>query len=247
MPDILSSADGTLNGALTDTWTMTLGASNTLKFVNFEAGQRFTVKLVQDSSGSRTVSFPSTVTWQAGQAPTLKTAANAVDIFTFINDGTLGSPTFRDLGSSGYRLPPAVRDAGLTTMIAAGVTGLTLLLSNGGGAAHTGNLPAGVLIKAGSGSTTQTLAAIDGSGSYVIGSTGSLAVGLTTPGTSRYDTGKFFVRPTGALQTKSTISGSTVTVNNPVAGALHTACYNTGGTLSYCQIATGANGTCACK
>lgn len=49
----------------------------------------FTLKLVQDSSGSSyTVTWPTAVDWPAGVAPTITTTANAVDVFSFMtHDG----------------------------------------------------------------------------------------------------------------------------------------------------------------
>jgi len=46
------------------------------------------LNLVQDATGSRTVTWPASVKWPAGTAPTLSTGANAVDIITFYYDGT---------------------------------------------------------------------------------------------------------------------------------------------------------------
>tara|TARA_B100000424_G_scaffold164372_1_gene126105 strand:+ start:520 stop:1404 length:885 start_codon:yes stop_codon:yes gene_type:complete len=46
-------------------------------------GFGFTVKLVQDSNGNRNVSWPASVKWAGGTAPTLTPTANAVDVFTF--------------------------------------------------------------------------------------------------------------------------------------------------------------------
>lgn len=45
-------------------------------------------KLVQDATGSRTVTWPAAVHWSGGTAPTLTTTANKVDIITFYYDGT---------------------------------------------------------------------------------------------------------------------------------------------------------------
>lgn len=47
------------------------------------------IKLVQDSSGSRTATWPGTVKWPGGTAPTLTTTATTgTDIITFYFDGT---------------------------------------------------------------------------------------------------------------------------------------------------------------
>jgi len=47
------------------------------------AGKSFTVVLVQDATGSRTSTFTG-AKWQGGTAPTLSTAASAVDVLTFL-------------------------------------------------------------------------------------------------------------------------------------------------------------------
>ena len=50
----------------------------------------FTLILHQDATGSRTVTWPAAVKWPSATAPTLSTAASAVDILTFvtIDNGT---------------------------------------------------------------------------------------------------------------------------------------------------------------
>jgi len=44
--------------------------------------------LIQDATGSRTATWPGTVKWVGGTAPTLTTAANGIDIVSFFWDGT---------------------------------------------------------------------------------------------------------------------------------------------------------------
>ena len=44
--------------------------------------------MVQDGTGSRTATWPATVLWASGTAPTLTTTAAAVDIIKFYFDGT---------------------------------------------------------------------------------------------------------------------------------------------------------------
>lgn len=44
--------------------------------------------LKQDSTGSRTVTWPAAVKWPGGTAPTLTTAGNSIDIIAFYYDGT---------------------------------------------------------------------------------------------------------------------------------------------------------------
>lgn len=46
------------------------------------------LKLVQDGTGSRTVTWPAAVHWSGGSAPTLTTTLNKVDVITFYYDGS---------------------------------------------------------------------------------------------------------------------------------------------------------------
>lgn len=46
------------------------------------------LKLVQDGTGSRTVTWPAAVHWSGGTAPTLTTTASKVDIISFYYDGS---------------------------------------------------------------------------------------------------------------------------------------------------------------
>jgi len=47
-------------------------------------GGSFVLILTQDATGNRTVTWPASVTWPSGNAPTLTASGNAVDIVTFI-------------------------------------------------------------------------------------------------------------------------------------------------------------------
>ena len=66
---------------------VTLTANCTFTFSNPPAtgtAGSFTLFLVQDGTGSRTVTWPGEVDWSAATAPTLTTTAAAVDVLTFI-------------------------------------------------------------------------------------------------------------------------------------------------------------------
>lgn len=68
---------------------VTLTANCTLTFPAAGAGKSFSLELVQDGTGSRTVTWPASVKWDGGAAPTLSAAAGAVDTFWFVCfDGT---------------------------------------------------------------------------------------------------------------------------------------------------------------
>ena len=86
-----SNTDGatvTFNLDEASTHTVTLGDNRTLAISNEDAGQKFIINLVQDGTGSRTVTWFSTIKWAGGSAPTLTTTANKADSFGFLCTGT---------------------------------------------------------------------------------------------------------------------------------------------------------------
>ncbi len=92
-----NSAINTLSDAATITpdWdngsnqTVTLGGNRTIaNGSNKKDGATYTLILKQDGTGSRTVTWGSEYLWSGGTAPTLTTTASAVDIVTFVCDGT---------------------------------------------------------------------------------------------------------------------------------------------------------------
>lgn len=68
--------------------SVVLGDNRILAVSNSAIGERFLLRLVQDATGSRTVTWWSTITWPGGSAPTLTTTANKVDVFEFIVTAT---------------------------------------------------------------------------------------------------------------------------------------------------------------
>src|SRR3990167_3274684 len=69
---IVTATDGaTVTFVLSDgnIQTVTLGGNRTLALSNVSTGQVFVLRLVQDGSGSRTVTFFSTIKWPGGSAP----------------------------------------------------------------------------------------------------------------------------------------------------------------------------------
>ena len=65
---------------------LTLNNSTTLVLNNPEPGEHYFIEIIQDAIGSRTISWPSDVKWPGGTAPTLSTAANAIDVVTMVRD-----------------------------------------------------------------------------------------------------------------------------------------------------------------
>jgi hypothetical protein len=68
--------------------TVTIAGNRTIAApTNLPVGSMI-LKLTQDGSGSRTITWNSVFKWSAGAAPVLSTAANALDILSFVSDGT---------------------------------------------------------------------------------------------------------------------------------------------------------------
>ncbi len=59
----------------------------TLTLSNPRDGEHYVIRLTQDVTGSRTVSWPATVIWKGGSAPTLG-GSNVVDVVSMIYDDT---------------------------------------------------------------------------------------------------------------------------------------------------------------
>ena len=75
--------------ALNDNAKVTLAGSRTLDNpTNLVSGRTYNLIVTQDATGTRLLNYGSIFKWQGGTVPTLSTAANAIDIFTFIYDGT---------------------------------------------------------------------------------------------------------------------------------------------------------------
>lgn len=89
-PTLTSDTDGaTVTFDLsTSAHTVTLGGNRTLALSNETTGQTFILRLVQDATGSRTVTWFSTIRWAGGSAPTLTTTANKADTFGFLVTGS---------------------------------------------------------------------------------------------------------------------------------------------------------------
>ncbi len=62
---------------------VTLGGNRTLAIKNQQAGDSFAIKLIQDNTGGRTVTWFSTINWADGIAPVLTTTGNRADVFGF--------------------------------------------------------------------------------------------------------------------------------------------------------------------
>lgn len=108
-----SGTTETLNPSAGNIHDVTLTANCTISLGSALSGRgcALTVILRQDGTGSRLVTWPGSVTWVAGSAPVLKTAASAIDVvvlFTLDGGTTWGGTQV----GSGTLDPDDVRDAG---------------------------------------------------------------------------------------------------------------------------------------
>lgn len=71
-----------------NTHTVTLGGNRTLALSNVDVGQKFIIRLVQDGTGSRTVTWFSTIKWPGNLVPTLTETGGKTDVFGFICTAT---------------------------------------------------------------------------------------------------------------------------------------------------------------
>lgn len=88
---ITANTDGatvTFNLAASNYHTVTLGGNRTLALSNPSVGQPFILRLLQDATGSRTVTWFTTIKWAGGVAPTLTTTASKADVLGFVCTGS---------------------------------------------------------------------------------------------------------------------------------------------------------------
>lgn len=89
---IVTLTDGatvTPDFSLGNNFTLTLGGNRTLANpTNLTAGQSGVILLLQDGTGSRTLSFGSVWKFAGGTAPTLTGTASAVDLLAYFVEGS---------------------------------------------------------------------------------------------------------------------------------------------------------------
>ncbi len=84
-----AAGTATLDLSLGNEHQITMPAGNiTIAISNATVGQKFIVSITQDSVGSRTVTWFTTIRWVDGSAPTLTTTASKRDTFGFIVTGS---------------------------------------------------------------------------------------------------------------------------------------------------------------
>lgn len=68
---------------------VTLGGNRTLDApTNMKSGGTYILFIIQDATGSRTLAYNAAYKFPGGNDPVLSTAANSIDIITFVSDGT---------------------------------------------------------------------------------------------------------------------------------------------------------------
>ena len=84
---LAASSTTTLDLSTGNVLTVTLGTNTTVVTDEAEVGT-YLIKLVQDDTGGRTVSFPLEWKWSGGTVPTVTAEADKTDIVTLIYDGS---------------------------------------------------------------------------------------------------------------------------------------------------------------
>jgi hypothetical protein len=68
---------------------VTLAGNRTLDNpTNMKDGATYILRVIQDSGGTNTLAYGSAYKWAGGVAPVISPAGNAIDILTFVCDGT---------------------------------------------------------------------------------------------------------------------------------------------------------------
>lgn len=87
----------TLTQAATIAWNLDLGNSAVTTMTgnrtlgaptNMRAGSTYTLKVIQDATGTRTLAYNAVFKWPGGLTPVLSTGGSDIDILTFVSDGT---------------------------------------------------------------------------------------------------------------------------------------------------------------
>lgn len=80
-----------VDASLSNNFKVTLGGNRTLANpTNLADGMVLNFVIKQDATGSRTLAYGSKYKWPGGTAPTLSTAANAIDFFSAYYDSASG-------------------------------------------------------------------------------------------------------------------------------------------------------------
>lgn len=222
---------------------VTLEGSPALKVAGGQEGDEISILLIQGGSGSYLPTWPSNVSFEAGQAPSLPTAVGSSAMVTLKKKGS----TWKDVGGAPSRLPSRIASASLGTIIGAGVVALTLVSSNGAGGRPQAGSPDIQSYCTGSSCTVGVkVGKMTASGVLALGQSGALAVGTPTLDARGTDA-KFFVKSDGTTVVKNTVSGTTLKANIPAAGSLKMACWKADNSIGYCTTSGHTLGDCGCN
>ncbi len=147
------------NAALGNTFTVTLGGNRTLANpTNLVSGGDYSWIITQDGTGSRTLSYGAAFTWGGGgSAPTLLTAAAAIDVISCKYNGTVlicGSVGPASGGGSSYYQTIADEATPLTQRATLDFAGAGVSCADSGGTKTVCTIASG-------GGTTQTIDVIN--------------------------------------------------------------------------------------
>jgi len=101
--ELVNASGSTIDWNAGNVQSLTLTGSPTLSFSNGQAGGEYKLILRQDGTGGRTITWPASVKWANGDAPTLTVTASGVDVMDFVYDGS----SYLGKSSLSYRTPPS--------------------------------------------------------------------------------------------------------------------------------------------
>jgi hypothetical protein len=85
---LADSATIDIDWSLSNNHEVTLGGNRTYTFSNIPDGGWLRLRQVQDGTGSRVPVWPATAKWPGDVTPTPTSTAAAIDVYTFLSDGT---------------------------------------------------------------------------------------------------------------------------------------------------------------
>jgi hypothetical protein len=88
-PTLIDGPTISWNVAIAQVAKVTLGGSRTMAApTNLIDGGCYILRVIQGGSGSNTITWNSVFKWPSATAPTLTTTIGAIDIVSFVSDGT---------------------------------------------------------------------------------------------------------------------------------------------------------------